>query len=335
MINIIKNRKVPFIVSGAVFLTSVVLLLTLGLKPGIDFTGGTLMEVSFTGERPTLDEMQAVIETQDLGGFVVQPSNEDGFLIKTQFLTEEAHQEVLGAIRAEFEGDEAESGEEPGSGLVITDDQGNEMDAAALGFEFAPTGDRVIEERIETIGPSISAELARKSWQVGIAVILAIIFFVAYAFRKVTRPVASWKYGVTAIIALVHDVVITMGVFVILGYYLGVEVDIPFVVAMLTILGYSVNDTIVVFDRVREKLLKRGRDNFAETVNTGVNETIPRSINTSITTLLVLTALFVFGGASIKFFALALMIGVALGTYSSIFLASPLLVEWERAKRRR
>ena len=193
---------------------------------------------------------------------------------------------------------------------------------------FETDQNKVLEERVDVIGPAISSHLRSRAFSAAIAVVIAIILYVAYAFRKVSEPVKSWKYGIAAIVALVHDVTITMAVFALLGYYLGVEIDIPFVVALLTILGYSVNDTIVVFDRVRENLLHDGPNRFAQTVNEGVNGTLVRSMNTSITTLLVLFALFFFGGATIKFFSLALIIGIALGTYSSIFLASPLLVVW-------
>ena len=296
MIPIIKNRKIPFIISSAFFIASLILVITIGLKPGIDFTGGTLIELSFSENRPDLAQMQSQVDSLDFGNVQVQPVDEDGYLLKMRFVSEEEHQQVLSTVREAFSA------------------EGN---------------NQILEERVETVGPSISSELRSRSIKAGIAVVLAIILYVAYAFRKVSRPVSSWKFGVTAIIALLHDVTITVGVFVLLGKFLGVEIDIPFVVALLTIVGYSVNDTIVVFDRIREKLLKRGYKNFPETVNIGVNETIPRSVNTSITTLLVLFALFLFGGEAIRYFALALIVGIGLGTYSSIFLASPLLIVWQ------
>ena len=301
MIPIIQKRKISFIASGILFITSVVLLSTLGLKLGIDFTGGTLIQLRFAGERPALQEMQNTVDALALGSVLVQPADEDSYILKLQFIGEDDHQLLLTSVRDAFQTEESQ----------------------------------VFEDSIETIGPSISSDLRSRSIKAGIGVIVAIILFVAYAFRKVSRPVSSWKFGVTAIIALLHDVIITMGVFAVLGKYMGVEVGIPFVVAMLTILGYSVNDTIVVFDRVREKLIKKGSDRFAETVNAGVNETIPRSINTSVTTLLVLFGLCIFGGESVRFFALSLIIGIILGTYSSLFLASPLLVSWEQLRNRK
>ena len=346
MINIIENRRIPFIISGIVFVASLIALVTLQLKPGIDFTGGSLLEVQFTGERPTIDQVEEVIASADLGNVVIQPAGDDGMILKMRFISEEEHQQLFTVLKETFEKVEAvelitEEGEDVvdgSTGLEVLTVEGD-SEVVMLDIETELPDDalsaRVLEKRFETIGSVISNELRERSWQAGIAVVLAIVFFVAYAFRRVSKPVSSWKYGITAIIALVHDVTITMGIFALLGYFYGIEIDVPFVVAMLTILGYSVNDTIVVFDRVREKLIKRGRDKFAETVNMGVNETLIRSINTSVTTLLVLTALFLFGGESVHYFSLALMIGIVLGTYSSIFLASPLLVVWERIANKR
>ncbi len=166
-------------------------------------------------------------------------------------------------------------------------------------------------------------------------VLLLIIIYIAFAFRKVSRPVASWKYGVAAVIALFHDVFIPTGIFSILGHYFGVEIDLLFVTGLLTILGFSVHDTIVVFDRIRENLRKGVGKNFEETVNVSINQTIVRSINTSLTVFLTLLAIYIFGGASVKYFALLLMIGIFFGTYSSIFVASSLLVSWEAWRQER
>ncbi len=306
MIGIIKNRKISFTLSAVIFLSSVVILVAYGLKPGIDFTGGSLIELSFTQERPEMSEMRDTLAELDYGSIVAQPIEDKGVILKLKFISEDEHQEILAHVRSAYETEGVE-GEE---------------------------GNLVLEERIETIGPAISSYLRSRAWKAALVVIFAIVLFIAYAFRKVSKPIKSWKYGVTAIIALVHDITITMGVFALLGHFMGIEVNIPFVVALLTILGYSVNDTIVVFDRVRENLIKRGSDRFSETVNMGVNQTLVRSLNTSATTLLVLFSLFLFGGESIKYFALALIVGIALGTYSSLFLASPLLVVWERFKYR-
>ena len=165
-----------------------------------------------------------------------------------------------------------------------------------------------------------------------IIVLLFIVFYIAYAFRKISKPVASWKYGISAIVALTHDILIITGVFAVLGHFMRVEVDSLFVTALLTILGFSIHDTIVTFDRTRENLFKNDDKPFEEIVNISVNQTIVRSLNTSVTTLFVLLAIYIFGGESIKNFVLALILGVIIGTYSSIFVASPLLVIWNRKK---
>lgn len=300
MINIIGRRKIYFIISGFFVALSYAALAVWGLKPSIDFTGGSLIELKFTQSRPTLPEFEAKVEAVGLGDVIVQPTGEKNYILKLRFITENEHQAILSTARKAYENNE----------------------------------NKVLEERLETIGPAVSSVIRQRAWLAGLTVIVAIIIYIAYAFRKVSRPVASWKYGVSAVIALIHDVSITMGVFAVLGHYLDVHVDIPFVVALLTILGYSVNDTIVVFDRIRENLIRRSANNFQDVANVAVNETIWRSVNTSVTVLLVLVALFFFGGLTIHYFTLALIIGIFFGTYSSIFIASPLVVIFEQWARR-
>lgn len=340
MIPIIQKRNHFFILSGILVGASLLSVILFGLRPGIDFTGGTLLEVSFTEERPSAAAIEEALKELSfpLDNLQIQPSGDHGFILRTRFISEEEHQAILGRLRIKFQilGDANAA-----SDLIITDISGNPVDVGisaktenlASGAESeinTKSGNRVIEDRIETIGPSISAHLRARAWQIGIAVLVVIILYIAYTFRKVSKPIASWKYGVTAVIALLHDISIPIGVFAILGKFFGVEIDIPFIVALLTILGYSVNDTIVVFDRIRENLIRYGSDQFEDLVNKGVNDTLARSINTSFTTLLVLIPLFFFGAESIKYFALALIIGIVAGTYSSIFLASPFLVAWEK-----
>ncbi len=298
-LDIVNIRKVPFTISIILAAVSIVILASMGLRQGIDFTGGSLLEVRFDGERPASSEVRELLDpmADTLGSFQVQSSNEDGMLLRTAFLSEQQHQELLVTLQDAYPSEE---------------------------------GSRVHEDRFETIGPTISEQLRSRSFGAAVTITIAIILYIGYAFRKVSKPVQSWKYGITAIIALTHDTLITMAVFALLGKYYGVEVGIPFVVALLTIMGYSVNDTIVLFDRVRENLLKRGGKDFSTSVAAGISQSITRSINTSLTTLLVLVSLFFFGGESIKYFSLALIVGIIAGTYSSIFLASPLLVEWHR-----
>lgn len=299
-LNVIGNKKLSFVASGLLFVLAVIAIAVFGFKPGMDFTGGSSLNVSFSGVRPAVSDVREKVRILGYDNAMVQTVGEDALLIKTRFLNETEHQKLLSDVRNDFEKEE----------------------------------NKVMEQSFETIGPAISAQLRSRSATAIIIVNLAIIAFIAYAFRKVSRPVESWKYGVVAVIALVHDVTITAGVFAVLGRFLGVEVDVPFIVALLTVLGYSVNDTIVVFDRVRENLIRHSSDNFAGTVNNAINETLARSMNTTFTTLLALLALFIFGGITIKYFALALLIGIFLGAYSSIFVASPLLVSWFDWKNR-
>ena len=190
------------------------------------------------------------------------------------------------------------------------------------------------EKSFSSVGPTIGNELKQKSYYAIALVLLAIVIYIAWAFRRVSRPVASWKYGVAAIIALLHDVIIPTGVFSALGHFLGYEVDVLFVTALLTVLGFSVHDTIVVFDRIRENLLKR-EGSFEDIVNYSVNQTMTRSINTSATVMLVLLAVYFFGGESVRNFTLVLILGVFFGTYSSIFIASPILVVWHKLAGRK
>jgi preprotein translocase subunit SecF len=283
----------------------VVFLSLWGFKLGIDFTSGSLLEVRFKGTLPTTDQLSATLKTTDLGdSFTLQPTENNGYIIRFQSIDEKVHQQVMDKIKADYEPKEKEN-------------------------------NFVSQERYESIGPTIGSELRTKAFYAIILVNIFIVLYVAWSFRKVSYPVKSWRYGVAAVIALIHDITITMGVFAVLGHFAGVEINTAFIVALLTILGYSVNDTIVVFDRIRENLSKLPKMEFEVLVNRSVNETMARSINTSMTVMLVLLAVFIFGGASIHYFALALLVGVFCGTYSSIFIASTLLVIWEKWKHNR
>lgn len=299
--NFINKRRWYFAFSGLLVGVSVVALVGWGLKPNIDFTGGSLVEFDFKGTRPTLEQMQTTIKKAEVGEGVVQPTAGTSIIVKLPYIDEPAHQRLLTTVRGDYE----------------------------------MSGTQVLEKRIETVGPSVSATIKKRASMAGTLVVIAIVAFIAFAFRKVSKPVASWKFGVAAVITLLHDVLITMGVFAFLGRFYGVQVDIPFVVALLTIFGYSVNDTIVVFDRIRENLLRRTGTTFADMTENALKQTVWRSLNTSLTVLTALACLFIFGGESVKYFSLALFIGIFFGTYSSIFLASPLLVSWEAFDHKR
>lgn len=301
MYQIIYKSKLWLAVSGLLMAASIVFLAMWGLRLGIDFTGGSLLEVSFKQDRPSVVEIESKLQDLDLNSLTVSPVGDHDVALRFQETSEETHQAVVSRLK-----DLAASKAKEGN------------------FE---------EARFEAVGPSIGEELQRKAITITIIVLLTISLYIAWAFRKVSRPVSSWKYGIATIVSLVHDVLIVLGAFALLGHFHGVEVNTSFVAAVLTVLGFSVHDTIVVFDRIRENL-PRSNDTFAGTVNTSLNQTITRSINTSLTVLLVLLAIVILGGASIYYFALALLIGIFFGTYSSIFLASPLLVAWHQWRTR-
>ncbi|MDO9509821.1 MAG: protein translocase subunit SecF [Candidatus Magasanikbacteria bacterium] len=295
----IKYSKVWLGIALTVSVVAASFIAVWGLKPGIDFTGGSLMELEFKTERPAPELVVKSFEELGINNTSIQKSENLSLIIRTSFLQEEKHQEVLNKIK-ELSGNN----------------------------EF-------IEQRFETIGASVSNQLRQRALWAIIFVSIGIILYVAYAFRKVSQPVRSWKYGAMALVAVLHDLLLVMGIFAILGHFTGIEVDVAFVVALLTVLGYSINDTIVVYDRIRENLIHRGNRSFSEVVNDGLNQTLFRSINTTLTTLLPLLALFFFGGATIHNFVLALIIGVASGAYSSIFIAAPLLAVVENFQRTR
>ncbi|MFA6551761.1 MAG: protein translocase subunit SecF [Patescibacteria group bacterium] len=298
---IIQKRKIWLTISITLFVAAILALFVWGFKYGIDFTGGSLLEVNFPDNPPAISEVQTSLSGLELGSLAVQPVGERGLILRFQEASEEKHQAIVAKLNS----------------MIVTDKK-----------------EQTVEElRFESVGPSIGKELKRKSIYATFFVLLGILTYITYAFRKVSKPVASWKYGSAAIIAMFHDAIITMGVFAILGKFYGMEINTAFVAAILTVIGYSVHDTIVVFDRIRENL-PRSSEDFEGTVNIGLNQTLVRSVNTSLTVILVLLSIIIFGGASIRGFALALAIGIFFGTYSSIFVAPPLLVIWEGWKKK-
>lgn len=289
MINIIDKRKYSYIFSITVTVLSVLSLAVWGLKYGIDFTGGTSMEIKFANAVATNQEIEEILKDQSLKSLTTQVTSNNSVIVRYASEEDSTNEAVWKKINEKYQ------------------------DATQLSVDY--------------INSSVSGELKSNSLQAIVWAVIVIMGYIAWAFRKVSRPVESWKYGAGAVIALVHDVLITAGVFSVLGHFYGIEVGIPFIAALLTILGFSVHDTIVVFDRTRENLLKgSAREEFSEVVNKSLNETMVRSINTSLTVIITLLAIYLFGGMAIKYFALALLIGISFGTYSSIFIASALLV---------
>ena len=289
MLHIIDKRKYAYAVSAALVVLSIIALAVWGLKLGIDFKGGTLMEVQFGGKVPAARDIQAKLEELSLNSLTVQPSENGAVILRYMASDESLNEKVVEKLK-EFD-------------------------------------ENVKQLRVDFIGASVSKQIKKSASMAIILAVIAIALYIAWAFRKVSYPVPSWQYGLGAVIALAHDIIITLGVFVLLGHFWGVEIGVPFIAALLTILGYSVNDTIVVYDRVRENILRFGvKESFESVVNKSLNETLARSINTSLTVIIVLLAIIFFGGETIKFFSVALLAGIVFGTYSSIYIASALLV---------
>ena len=303
---IIKNRKIFYVFSALLIIASIVSLSIWKLQLGIDFKGGSVIEVRYTTERPATDLIEKNISTVateiGLGNYVLQSVGDTDYSIKSRMITDKERQQIENA--------------------------------------FSDGGNAKIElKKVNSIGPLIGKEAAQKAFISIILVILCIVLFITFAFRHVSRPVQSWKYGLMAVIALAHDVIIPTGVFSILGHYLGYEVDTLFVTALLVILGFSIHDTIVVYDRIRENLKNdnsdRTKKDFETIVGESVNQTFVRSINTSMTTILALFVLYFLGPEATQHFSLALIIGVFIGTYSSIFIASALLVTIQKFQAKR
>jgi len=287
---IIKHKNIFLFISIVLVIVSLISIFTFGLNLGTDFKGGTIVEVSYSQNIPSKDEVALRVKNAGIESSAIQTTGADGYLIKMKPLTEGERQTVLSSLSA--------------SSTIGT-------------FQV---------KRFSSIGPSVGAELANKGIVALIGVALLIILFVAFAFRHVSRPVSSWKYGMFAVLALLHDVTIPLGIFAYLGHFYGNEIDALFLTALLTIMALSVSDTIVVFDRIRENLKNKLGATFEETVGISIDETITRSLITSLTIIYVLLVLLFFGGSTTRDFALVLTLGMFFGTYSSIFLASPMLV---------
>lgn len=325
--NIIDHTKPFQIISAILILLSIISFLVFGLNLGIDFTGGSMLDIEFQEiSRPSINEIQEALTKFELENLKIQPIGENGYLMRMQTISETKHQDILAKLQNIFAPqDNANKNLE----IEIVDEEVISADAIEIQTQTASV---VTEKRFNSIGPVIGEELKRKSIWAILIILIAIVLYIAYVFRKVAKPVESWKYGLSAIAALTHDVIIIMGVFCVLGYLINVEIDSFFITALLIILGYSVNDTIVTFDRVRENLHKKQHLTFKELINVSIKETLTRSINTSLTTFIILISVFIFGGETIRFFILALILGVIIGTYSSIFVASPLLLFWYKRK---
>jgi len=296
---IIKNRNIFFVLTSLVVAAAIASIAVFGLHPSIDFTGGTLAQVTYTEGRPNPEALQASLDAAGFEGYSLREANTSDYILRAQTLTPAQRDSLPNTLSI--------GGANPATVASLTD-----------------------------IGPTIGVELRNKSILAIALVLLCIMLFIAFAFRKVSKPVTSWIYGSMAIVGLVHNIIITLGFFALLGYLTGAQIDTLFVTAILTVLGFSIHDTIVVFDRVRENLAvnheRNRKEDFAETAGRSLGQTFVRSINTSLTVLITLAILYWIGPESTRDFSLTLLVGIIAGTYSSLFLATPLLVTIEKAR---
>ncbi len=297
--NIVGHKNTYLTISAILVGVAALATILYGFKEGIDFKGGTLWSITIPQANVTAGNVEQVIR-EDLKLEDAHVTNETvagNFLLKLPAVNEADHKTFFDKLSKRFSG-----------------------------FE---------ERSFQSIGPSVGAELRKNSLTAIVLVLIGISLYIAFAFRKVFRPVSSWKYGIITLVTLFHDVVIPAGLLALLGHYEGVEIDGNFIVALLVVMGFSVHDTIVVFDRIRENLfVDRGKSSFSKVVNDSVNQTLARSINTSLTLILVLIALYFTGPAHLHYFVLTLLVGVITGIYSSIFVASPLLLVWQNLSRK-
>lgn len=294
---IIQKRLTWYILSLVLIVPGTVALAVWGLNVGIDFRGGTQVQLAFENVRPPIEELRTTLGSAGVPGASLQTSGDQGLLVR----------------------------------FPNTEGRDARADADTITAALRDTHESpVTEASYENIGGSVASSTTRSAVVAVIVASLAIILYIAWSFRGIPHPASSWRFGVTAIATLLHDLLFVVGAFALIGHFFpNIEVDALFITALLTILGFSVNDTIVVFDRIRENLRRQPGKSFAEVANESLNQTLARSLNTSITVLVVLVALLVLGGESIRSFILALTLGVAVGTYSSIFNAAPLLVTWQ------
>lgn len=298
MINIIGRKKIFLSISALVIIAAVAAIAVFGFRQGIDFAGGTLWQFSIAKDAPSIGALQDFFQSNLNGAeaFITYDASSGSFIARLPAISEPDHQKLANLLKTSY-------------------------------TSFAEAG-------FQSIGPSVGGELRKNSLIAMVLVIIGISLYVAFAFRKVFQPVSSWAYGFITLLTLFHDVIIPAGLLALLGHYAKIEIDSNFMVALLVVMGFSVHDTIVVFDRIRENLLlDRGKTAFPELVNRSVNQTMARSVNTSLTLILVLLALFFAGPASLHYFVLTLLVGVTTGIYSSIFVASPLLVLWQGRKK--
>lgn len=298
VMNFIKHSKFYFLIAIVAVILSAYSLFSLGLNLGIDFEGGSMITINYSSERPQLDEIRnSLSEIEEASGMQAQPLGEDEIILKIK---------------------EQDISSETFSKIIN-----------ALPGEF--------DTSIETISPVVGSELKDKTLIVVLVALLAMLAYIALAFNSVSKPISSIQYGISSTLMLFHDLIIPLGVLAFLGYYYNIQINIPVVTALLAIVGYSINNNIVIFDRIRENLKRENKLSYSEIVNKSLNETFVRCLNTSFTVLLVLIPLYYFftNEESLKYFTLVMGIGIFVGFFSSIFLSSPLLVAWNNHKNKK
>ncbi|OQB05670.1 MAG: preprotein translocase subunit SecF [bacterium ADurb.Bin212] len=291
MFRIVAKRKTWYIISSLLVVLSIASIIILGLRVGVDYNGGSILELKTSKDISEITKK--AYEAQEISSFQIKSGGSNTYTIRSK---------------------------------ELSNDQKN-----TLVSEISKEAPDLMELSFDNIGPTVGKDLLNKSIYSVIIAALAIITFIAYAFRKIPKPLSSWKFGTLAVVALMHDLLITLGFISFVGYfYPWMEIDYLFITAMLTIMGFSVHDTIVIYDRLRENFIRNRHKHILDVAEESVNQTLARSINTSITTVIVLLALFILGGTPIRHFVLILMFGITIGTYSSIFVATPLLVSWHK-----
>lgn len=298
VMNFIKHSKFYFLIAIVAVILSAYSLFSLGLNLGIDFEGGSMITINYSSERPQLDEIRnSLSEIEEASGMQIQPLGENEVVLKIK---------------------EQNISSETFSKIIN-----------ALPGEF--------DTSIETISPVVGSELKDKTLIVVLVALLAMLAYIALAFNSVSKPISSIQYGISSTLMLFHDLIIPLGVLAFLGYYYNIQINIPVVTALLAIVGYSINNNIVIFDRIRENLKRENKLSYSEIVNKSLNETFVRCLNTSFTVLLVLIPLYYFftNEESLKYFTLVMGIGIFVGFFSSIFLSSPLLVAWNNHKNKK
>jgi len=297
MINFLKYKNIFFVFSALVIVSCVALLFVFPLKPSIEFTGGSVLELQYNDNRPSVDVIQGKLAAANFKDATVQPIGDKGLVIRTQSIDNNAHQNLTNALK----------------------DTGT-----------------FVEQSFEAIGPVVGKELFQKTIILIVVSLIAMLLYIAIAFKNVPGPISPWVYGLASFLILGHDVLVPLAVFSVLGKYYDVQVTISIITALLTVVGYAINNVIVVYDRTRENLLRgAAKGNFEEVANLSINQTLSRQINTSLAVLFPLFAMYFLSGAALKYFSLALILGIITGTYSSIFLATQMLVLWLNYRNRK